>query len=488
MALEIALKIAFESAGHQHRNSHASWPAGKTLYGLPKPCMACQSVVAQKINGVVTQTDDPCVFNCARHCMFRTSPSAVVMPANLAAGCPKPASITVLSRAVRAVPSLALIHEPWSCAWVDFEDNFVPPLSELIVLCRTGFEAEAAQELINQAAGYDMSLESVGKAEAIVRLRASHGDTKALVQQLDFRDLIFARQWFACMGEIDLPKEDRLSPLIEAARSIGVFGNVWFENADTNDGNSLVKLAQSLYKPLNAVLKKEDLVQPGKRARLHIVLTSGTSAFVGISYPPNSASSLGGIARLKVAREAPSRSTAKLDEAIHWFCEEGKGMQSKLFVPGTWAVDLGAAPGGWTYQLVQRGINVMAVDNGPMDVTLMKSGFVRHFQKDGYSFQPPKPVEWMVCDIADKPARTIDMVAQWLIKGWCHHTIFNLKLPMKQRYDEVQHLLSRLSKKIAKEMPQAELTLKAKQLYHNREEITVFAAVAPARQSSSPWR
>ena len=353
--------------------------------------------------------------------------------------------------------------------------------SELIVLCRTGFESEAAQELVDQAAAHDIQLAAVGKTEAFVRFKATHGDTKVLLQQLDFRRLIFVRQWFASYGEITLPKEDRLSPLIEAARAIGVFGNVWFENADTNDGNSLGKLAQSLYKPFNAVLKKEGLVQAGKRARLHVMLTSGTSAFVGISYPPNSAATLGGIPRLKVAREAPSRSTAKLDEAIHWFCDEGKGMQSRLFVPGTWAVDLGAAPGGWTYQLVQRGINVMAVDNGPMDQTLMNSGFVRHYKQDGYAFQPPKPVAWMVCDIADKPARTVDMVATWLTRGWCQRTIFNLKLPMKQRYTEVQHLLSRLSHKVARELPNAELTLAAKQLYHNREEITVFAAISHPR-------
>jgi len=148
-----------------------------------------------------------------------------------------------------------------------------------------------------------------------------------------------------------------------------------------------------------------------------------------------------------------------------------------LFVPGSWAVDLGAAPGGWTFQLVQRGINVMAVDNGPMNPELMNSGFVRHYKQDGYTFQPPKPVAWMVCDIADKPARTIDMVADWLTRGWCQRTIFNLKLPMKQRYAEVQHLLSRLSHKVEHQLPQAQLTLAAKQLYHNREEITVYASI-----------
>jgi len=355
------------------------------------------------------------------------------------------------------------------------------PLSQLVVLCRVGFEAEAAQELIDRSAAFDVELSRDDESEqGFVVLRARSGDAARLVKAIDFRSLVFARQWFACDELIALPKEDRLSPLLDAARALGNVGNVWFETADTNDAKSLGTLGQALYKPFTAVMKKEGVWLPGTQARLHVMLTSGTTAYVGVSYPPNSANAMGGIPRLKVLREAPSRSATKLDEAIHWFLDEGK-TPSGLFVPGSWAVDLGAAPGGWTFQLVQRGINVMAVDNGPMDPQLMNSGFVRHCKQDGYTFQPPKPVAWMVCDIADKPARTIDMVVEWLTKGWCQHTIFNLKLPMKQRYAEVQHLLSRLSQKVERELPRAQLTLAAKQLYHNREEITVYASVVVKR-------
>jgi 23S rRNA (cytidine2498-2'-O)-methyltransferase len=353
------------------------------------------------------------------------------------------------------------------------------PLSQLVVLCRLGFEAEAAQELIERAAEFDVELTRDDEPQqAFVVLHARSGDTGKLVQAIDFHSLVFARQWFACDELIELPRQDRLTVLMDAARALGTFGNVWFETADTNDAKALGSLGQALYKPFSSLVKKEGLWQPGTQARLHVMLTSGTTAYVGVSYPPNSAAAMGGIPRLKVSREAPSRSATKLDEAIHWFLDEGKKSdQPSLFVPGSWAVDLGAAPGGWTFQLVQRGINVMAVDNGPMNPDLMNSGFVRHYKQDGYTFQPPKPVAWMVCDIADKPARTIDMVAEWLTKGWCQRTIFNLKLPMKQRYAEVQHLLSRLSHKVAHQLPQAQLTLAAKQLYHNREEITVYASI-----------
>ena len=72
-----------------------------------------------------------------------------------------------------------------------------------------------------------------------------------------------------------------------------------------------------------------------------------------------------GIVRLRMPSAAPSRSTLKLAEAIGEFLDEKE--RERRLAPGTTAVDLGASPGGWTCQLVQRGMMVMAVDNGPID-------------------------------------------------------------------------------------------------------------------------
>ena len=44
----------------------------------------------------------------------------------------------------------------------------------------------------------------------------------------------------------------------------------------------------------------------------------------------------------------------------------------------------------------------------------------------------------MVCDIAEQPARIAALVGRWIADGHARRTIFNLKLPMKMRYDEVR--------------------------------------------------
>lgn len=55
-----------------------------------------------------------------------------------------------------------------------------------------------------------------------------------------------------------------------------------------------------------------------------------------------------------------------------------------------YAVDLGACPGGWTYQLVQRNMWVSSVDNGPMAQSLMDTGQVTWLREDGFKYRPTR--------------------------------------------------------------------------------------------------
>ena len=181
-----------------------------------------------------------------------------------------------------------------------------------------------------------------------------------------------------------------------------------------------------------------------------------------------------GIPRLKFPRAAPSRSTLKLEEAFAVLLAPAE--RERWLQPGMTAVDLGAAPGGWTWQLVQRSLRVTAVDNGPMDAALMQSGLVTHLREDGFRFRPRKSVDWLVCDMVERPRRVAELVARWLAEGWCRRTIFNLKLPMKKRWEETQLCFALLRDSLAG--ARAPLDLRAKQLYHDREEITVFASCA----------
>lgn len=352
-------------------------------------------------------------------------------------------------------------------------------MQELLLHCRPGFEGEVAAEMQDIAAMQGIAGYAIATpGAALVRFVCpQEGDAQQLMREIDFSQLIFARQW--AVGDwLDVPVEDRISPIITACSKGPIASTLWLETADTNDGKALAALTKKLGRPLETALTKTRFIRAAKvdAPRLHVLFESGERVFVGWSWADNAAPWPMGIPRLKVPRDAPSRSTLKLEEAWHHFIPRDD-WDARL-APGMTAVDLGAAPGGWTWQLVNRHIKVTAVDNGPMARSLMDSGQVEHIEADGYLFKPKKPVNWMVCDIVDKPARSSSLLARWVSRGWCREAIINFKLPMKQRYQEVLRCLEH----VQAALDEADITasISCKQLYTDREEVTCHVRVLRA--------
>ncbi|HBA00075.1 MAG TPA: 23S rRNA (cytidine(2498)-2'-O)-methyltransferase RlmM, partial [Halomonas sp.] len=208
--------------------------------------------------------------------------------------------------------------------------------------------------------------------------------------------------------------------------------------------------------------------------RLHVFWTDGDRVQLGMSFPDNRSELINGIRRLRFPSRAPSRSTLKLEEAWHEFIPRDEW--EERLAAHMQAADLGAAPGGWTWQLVQRGMYVYAIDNGPMDKQLMATGQIDHLREDGFTWEPPQRLDWLVCDIVDKPVRVLAMVERWLTRKWCREAIFNLKLPMKKRWDEVTRCLATLEEALAASGVSA--TIRCRHLYHDREEVTVHVRLA----------
>lgn len=346
-------------------------------------------------------------------------------------------------------------------------------MNHLYLHCRPGFEKECAAEITDLAVAaglYGYSKAKDGEALVTYVTHEPEGALR-LLDKVAFSQLIFARQWFAGVAPLtDLDPADRVSALVEQVAALPAVGQWWTETLDTNEGKALSGLAKKITRPLNAALQKRNLLRGDKNRRLHLVFQSGTSALLGVSSVANSAPWPMGILRLRQPSAAPSRATLKLEEAWHQFVPAEEW--DERLRGGLQAVDLGAAPGGWTWQLVNRGMFVQAVDNGPMDTSLMESGQITHQVVDGFVFEPKKPVYWLVCDIADKPARVVNMIVRWAENFWFKEAVFNLKLPMKQRYREVKKLQQRIEESLAGLPCEAEL--KFKHLYHDREEITGF--------------
>ena len=99
---------------------------------------------------------------------------------------------------------------------------------------------------------------------------------------------------------------------------------------------------------------------------------------------------------------------------------------------------------------------------------------VKHLRADGFRYRPQHPVDWLVCDMVEQPARVSDLIAAWFVGGLTRQAIFNLKLPMKKRALALRDALDRIGD--ALDAAEIRHTVAVKQLYHDREEVTVYLA------------
>jgi 23S rRNA (cytidine2498-2'-O)-methyltransferase len=346
----------------------------------------------------------------------------------------------------------------------------------LLCYCRPGFEPELAAELTERAAarglgGYARTERNSGYVVFI------GDDGIALSQALPFRELIFSRQKLRLIAELrDLDPKDRITPMLEALTAPAVgqgppYGNLMVEHPDSDEAKPLAGLARSFGNALRPALRKAALLSAqddDRLPRLHVCFVDGDHAFLAIGDPRDSAPWPLGIPRLKLLSDAPSRSALKLEEALLVLMSADE--RERLLRPGMRAADLGAAPGGWSWVLARQNLQVTAVDNGPLRQHVLDTGLVQHLRADGFAWHPAKPLDWMVCDMVEQPSRVAARMAEWFREGWCRHAIFNLKLPMKKRWQETRQCLQRFEDEAGKP-----LIVRARQLYHDREEITVFA-------------
>ncbi len=355
----------------------------------------------------------------------------------------------------------------------------------LLATCRAGFEPEVIAEWTALVGASPSSTTAVANS-GVVSATFSFSHAKMVANTLQSPQ-IFARTVMSSNAvPIVLGLQDRVTPIVDAAvafitqRGIKTIAAVWIEFPDTNEGKSLTKLAGALTSRVEEKLEALGLINETARKRLHVFLSTKQEARIGcVDIDAASASMwLLGIPRLRMPKDAPSRSAAKLAEAIHYFFGDD---DERMLQPDMRAVDLGAAPGGWTWQLIHRGLNVIAVDNGPMKGELVDNAMVRHLREDGFRYLPKKPVDWMVCDIVESPSRIATLVAKWIGEGWARHVIFNLKLPMKKRYAEVERCRAIIEEALEEKLGEKSkrIELRFKHLYHDREEVTAYCGLPP---------
>jgi 23S rRNA (cytidine2498-2'-O)-methyltransferase len=352
-------------------------------------------------------------------------------------------------------------------------------MKRFLLFCRPGFEADCAAEVNERFAecgwsGSAQSLEPHGLVGYQGEYLEPSAEKRAPVPSL--ASLIFARHRIEAVKLVkDLPAKDRATPLAEAfleATTERTYRALVLEHPDTNEGRALATFCKKFVPALGNAMKRLGFSydpQAAQAPAFHVVFVNYEKAYVGIQREPKGLWK-SGIPRLKFPEESPSRSVLKLEEALLGLLSDKE--RTQLLEGGGTAVDLGASPGGWTFHLVQKGFFVHAVDNGRMDEQLMASGMVDHHEVDAYKFKPKQAVALLVCDMVDKPQKVVTLMARWLREKQCRWMVFNLKLPMKKRYEEWETCLALFWRE--NQLDPSAFELRVKHLYHNREEITVL--------------
>jgi len=341
-----------------------------------------------------------------------------------------------------------------------------------LLYCRPGFEKESASEIMHLTQSHNIQGYIKAKPDSgyIGFYPASPVDLTEFNDSVKYNEMIFSRQsLFVSEILTSLPPEDRITPLLASIENMQLsFNDVFLETPDTNEGKQLSSFCKKFSTPLTIALERKNLIHKKSEWRLHLFFLSSSAVYIGVSHIKNSSAEVMGIRRLRFPKEAPSRSTLKLEEAFKTMLNEKE--QTHYLKNGMTAVDLGACPGGWTWQLVNRGIRVNAIDNGAMDKKLMDTGLVKEIKADGFKYLPEKTVDWLVCDMVERPMHIARLMTRWLTGGHCRYAAFNLKLPMKKRYDMVMEC----KEHICNELDQLDYSYKIsiKHLYHDREEVT----------------
>ncbi len=305
------------------------------------------------------------------------------------------------------------------------------PRTKLVVTTSAGLEAEARQEIRRALPGAEVRpllfkgnllvLAALGESEAVVRLREA--DTRVLARAVPVQ------------ARVRLTADATCFPAVaEAAAGLGRIqpGDVFLVRATRRGrhewhGRDLERAAAA------AIEQATGATGDYEREADWLVSVQAYQdlAFVGVNHPANLVKKALRRQRKYAPGERPlNRAQWKLREALDAF-----GID---LAPGSEALDLGSAPGGWALALAERGCRVTAVDPAALDEAAAGHPNVTHLRERAEDLA--ERASWrerfdlLTCDMNTDPAeaaRALCALAPMLKPG--APAIMTVKFPTRRR-------------------------------------------------------
>ncbi len=151
----------------------------------------------------------------------------------------------------------------------------------------------------------------------------------------------------------------------------------------------------------------------------------------------------------------PSRAYLKLFEALT--------LLRAWPAPGETCLDLGAAPGGWTWVLARLGARVTAVDKANLAPEVAAMPGVAMRQESAFALDPLRepPVDWLFSDVIAYPQRLLALVRAWIASGSTARIVCTIKFQGETDHESAEAFAAIQGARLL-------------HLFHNKHELTFF--------------
>lgn len=306
-------------------------------------------------------------------------------------------------------------------------------------------------------------------------------DVSALVRQAAERRPIFVRHIAPVQAIVPLSNtEQDVGALAVAIASLPAFAQLERGQRFAVQTRIVQAEGQAVQRPYSsgtlnrmlaeAIAEETGAIESIKKPQVVVsLLCTPGKGYVGISHVSENLSDWPGGARQFAQRpEQISRSEFKLLEALEVF---GVTLPAR----GS-ALDLGAAPGGWTRLLLEAGLQVVAVDPASLDPRLKGQPRLEYYRGHAEQYieeaiKTRKRFDVIVSDMrmdARDAARLLGKASACLRAGG--FVISTLKLPHATRTMNPVAILREALDMLSRHYR----IVQARQLFHNRQEVTVL--------------
>lgn len=287
---------------------------------------------------------------------------------------------------------------------------------------------------------------------------------------------VFARSYGLSIGRVKLSELSKLPEIIQNLLTTGAKKklrlHIWErdfyapgeEPKGFQNGVLAQKWEKSVREQFSEFFENQAQATPDDLV-MDLIILEEDLAWVG-SHLHSSAHSPwpGGRPPLTLPKEAPSRAYLKLEESLVW-----SGTKLRR---GDTAVEIGSAPGGASFALIERGLNVVGIDPAKMAPYFLQQTRFQHIQKpvaDVLREDLPEHIQWFLLDMNVEPR--ISLFAVDRLVSRMRSTLLGIFLTIKLNdwkiADQIPSMIDHVR-------AMGMVRIKAAQLSSCRQEIMIF--------------